>query len=259
MGAAHQKVVINSNHIRVAPNNGFTLMLRAPFRRGFRVEAEYLGSVPMVERYRYEPLHLFYAFEFSLLPPGERLPAEEAYLHAVWSISNPVQNGVHPVLNLKGEGHLIGWTHAITPYSDNWWGEGPSFCRIDEAADAEGNPVYHWYSTGTEDTYGHAWDSIFEDDDKYTLSCGSLAGYLRYPPIGPRYVEHFGACRFFTEDSKIKFNHSIEFFFRNMGMRPDIVLESRADGLSTTAFVYLKDLPAEPLAKLPPYREHRRF
>jgi hypothetical protein len=44
-----------------------------------------------------------------------------------------------------------------------------------------------------------------------------------------------------------------------MGMRPDIVLESRADSMSTTAYVYLKDLPTEPLAELPPYREHRRF
>src|SRR5215213_1893644 len=40
-----RKVVINSKHIRVAPNNGFTLMLQAPFRKGFRVEVENFGLV----------------------------------------------------------------------------------------------------------------------------------------------------------------------------------------------------------------------
>lgn len=254
-----QKIVINSRFIRVAPNNGLTLMLPAPFRRGFHIEVEYLGSVPMIEERKYEQLHLFYAFELSLLPRGRELPADEAYLHAIWSISNPVQNGKHSVLKLEGEGHLVGWTHAITPHSDNWWGEGPPFCRIDEAVDDQGEPVYNWYHTGTEDPYGHAWDSIFEHDDEYTSSCGPFAGFMRYPPNGPRFVEHFGAYRFFTENSKINFRQSIDFFFRNMGMRPDIVLEARADSMATTAYVYLKDLPKKPLAELPRYEEHRRF
>ena len=76
---------------------------------------------------------------------------ETSRLHASWSRSNPVENGLHPILKVNGKGHYIGnflQVNTTYPYP-GWWGEGNVYFDLD------GKKITH--TEGTEDEYGSSW------------------------------------------------------------------------------------------------------
>ncbi len=95
------------------------------------------------------------------------LAKEGSRLHAAWRRSNPVTNGLHPILDVKGRGHYIGNFLEVETRFGRWWGEGDTIFHRD------GQSYSH--TPGTEDEYGACWDF------------GPLYSYLE-----SGYIEHDG-------------------------------------------------------------------
>jgi len=80
---------------------------------------------------------------------GPAFAGEKSRLHCSWRRSNPVQNGLHTILEARGEGHYIGSFLQVRTRCTAWWGEGDTIFHID------GEPITH--TPGTEDEYGSCW------------------------------------------------------------------------------------------------------
>jgi hypothetical protein len=74
---------------------------------------------------------------------------EKSRLCCVWHRSNPVQRGVHTILEARGRGHYVGNVLQVFSRFDGWWGEGDTLFRVD------GSTMTH--TPGTEDEYGACW------------------------------------------------------------------------------------------------------
>jgi hypothetical protein len=74
---------------------------------------------------------------------------EVSRLHAAWNRSNPVVNGVHPLLEITGKGQYIGNFLQVKSNSEGWWGEGKTIFDID------GKAIVH--TDSSEDEYGSSW------------------------------------------------------------------------------------------------------
>jgi hypothetical protein len=81
---------------------------------------------------------------------GEAYAHEKSRLHGAWRRSNPIKNGVHTILDVKGRGHYVGNILQVHTRFNRWWGEGDTIFHHD------GKSVTH--SPGTEDEYGACWD-----------------------------------------------------------------------------------------------------
>lgn len=76
---------------------------------------------------------------------------EKSRLHCEWRRSNPVQNGLHTILEAKGRGQYVGSIlQAVSRDHQVWFGEGDTLLHID------GQGFIH--SPGTEDEYGSCWE-----------------------------------------------------------------------------------------------------
>ncbi|HZQ20499.1 MAG TPA: glycoside hydrolase family 172 protein [Terriglobales bacterium] len=85
-------------------------------------------------------------------------------LHAAYNRSNPTQNSLHTILQVKGRGQYIGNFLQVNTNYEGWWGEGDTIFDID------GNKLTH--TPGTEDEYGSTW--FFEHTYSYVYS-----GYIQ--------------------------------------------------------------------------------
>jgi hypothetical protein len=80
---------------------------------------------------------------------GRTFAAEKSRLHCAWHRSNPTQNGMHTILEVRGRGHYVGnFLQVFTRYG-GWWGEGDTIFHVD------GQTMTH--TPGTEDEYGSCW------------------------------------------------------------------------------------------------------
>jgi hypothetical protein len=80
---------------------------------------------------------------------SERYAGEKSRLHCAWHRSNPVKDGVHTLLDVKGRGHYVGNILQVHTRFTGWWGEGDTIFHRD------GQTITH--APGTEDEYGACW------------------------------------------------------------------------------------------------------
>jgi len=88
-----------------------------------------------------------YGIDYETVPARE---AEKSRLHCVWRRSNPVKDGLHTILDVKGRGHYVGSVLQVRSRYAGWFGEGDTIFHPD------GETVTH--SPGTEDEYGACWE-----------------------------------------------------------------------------------------------------
>jgi hypothetical protein len=91
---------------------------------------------------------------------GPEYAGEKSRLHCAWRRSNPVSDGLHTLLDVKGRGHYVGNFLEVNTRFAHWWGEGDTIFHLD------GTNYSH--SPGTEDEYGACWD--FGDTYSYLES-----------------------------------------------------------------------------------------
>ena len=81
-----------------------------------------------------------------------RLPPDIGYFHAYYRQELPALSGRHyEVLNVKGEGHLVGALLSVVQTEPEWFGEGDDLFYVD------GSPTPVMEGTGTEDYFNDAW------------------------------------------------------------------------------------------------------
>lgn len=165
--------------------------------------------------------------------------SETSRLHAVWNRSNPVVNGVHPLLEITGKGQYIGNFLQVNVNSEEWWGEGKTIFEID------GKAIVH--TDASEDEYGSSYG--FER----TFS-SPYSGYIQMDGRMNRMY------RWYLTDP-VRFQESLRVSIENMSkpVRFQTVDEAiknripRDDDYTSVAFWYQEG--AHPASALPPYSE----
>ena len=108
------------------------------------------GRITVENRGQEDLAQFFYQIDYSL----EVVPPDLGYLHAQWRRSNPVNDGLHVLLDgVGGQGHYVGTYLAWQTNNNGWWGEG----EVKFYLDGDGYPTI--CGTGTEDYFGGAWTS----------------------------------------------------------------------------------------------------
>ena len=92
---------------------------------------------------------LYYYIDYSV----GAIPGDAMLFHTTWRRSNPVEAGMHTVLDVKASGKYVGTYMAVGVGHPGWWGEGEFKFYIDD--DIEFPTIC---GTGTEDFFGGAWD-----------------------------------------------------------------------------------------------------
>ena len=80
---------------------------------------------------------------------GQEFAREKSRLHCAWRRSNPTQDSLHTILEVRGRGHYVGNFLQVYSRYSGWWGEGDTIFHLD------GKTVTH--TPGTEDEYGSCW------------------------------------------------------------------------------------------------------
>ena len=93
-----------------------------------------------------------------------RSPRENSRLHAAWNRSNPTRDGMHPILDVTGQGQYVGNFLQVDTKYQGWWGEGDTIFHVDGKAST--------HTPGTEDEYGACWG--FDHTYSYVYS-----GYIQ--------------------------------------------------------------------------------
>ncbi len=163
----------------------------------------------------------------------ERSPAfatERSRFHAAWSRSNPVRNGLHLILAVRGRGHYVGNFLQVHTRFGGWWGEGDTLFHLD------GQPQTH--TPGTEDEYGSCWG--FDHTYSYLES-----GYLQMDHGDNRMYRWYVA-------NPVRFQRSLTVEIQNQheNGRPTT---TDADDYTSVAFWYQEE-PHQPFG-LPSFAE----
>ena len=90
---------------------------------------------------------------------GQEFAQEASRLHCTWRRSNPTQEALHTILEVRGHGHYVGNFLQVHTKFKGWWGEGDTIFHIDDKA------ITH--TPGTEDEYG----SCFGFGSLYAYGC----------------------------------------------------------------------------------------
>jgi hypothetical protein len=143
-----QSAVLQVNHAC------FMCYLPMPFSQSARIVLANDGDQPYARK-------IAYGIDSEANPD---FAAEKSRLHCEWRRSNPVQKGLHTILEAKGRGQYVGSIlQAVSMVRNVWFGEGDTIFHLD------GNEFIH--TPGTEDEYGSCW----EDSNWRTFSahyCG---------------------------------------------------------------------------------------
>jgi hypothetical protein len=132
---------LSSSMVAVNPHGGFNCYWPMPFREGAHLTLTNLSGSPTVVYY-----------QVTYETGGDE--SASAYLHAQWRRSNPVDAGVHTLVDgVHGTGQYVGTYLAWGSNSRGWWGEGEMKFFLD--GDAEYPTIC---GTGTEDYFGGAWN-----------------------------------------------------------------------------------------------------
>lgn len=251
-------VPVTSIPVTVAPAGGLNAYWRMPFRQRARMEVENL-STETIEGF-------FHQITWS----QEDVAADDAYLHAQWRRSDPLEAmSPHLILDgVRGQGHYVGTYLAWESHQVGWWGEGEVKFYLDDdlagvgpgegGEGAEPPTVFPTIcGTGTEDYVGGAW--AFEDPK------GSYAAYTT-PYLGMPEVQRpdgfyasqqrFGLYRWHIPDP-IRFQERIRVSVQALGFQRPVDGMVRykplRDDVASTAFWYQSE-PHAPFGEDPTYR-----
>jgi hypothetical protein len=136
---------VDSQMIAANPHGGFNSYWPMPFREGARLTLENTSDTDA---------RVYYQVTYEL--GGDH--SEDAYFHAQWRRSNPLDEAVPHVLleGVEGQGQYVGTYIAWGVNSNGWWGEGEIKFYLDEDRPDGGFPTI--CGTGTEDYFGGAWN-----------------------------------------------------------------------------------------------------
>lgn len=224
---------LNSAMISVCPILGLNSYWPMPFRRHCRVTLENRGE---------KRASLYYQINYELTDISDN----EAYFHAMWRRSNPVQNGEHVILDgVDGRGQFAGvMLHVGINGQNLWWGEGEVKFYID------GDAFPTICGTGTEDYFGGAfgWDV----NGHYTSYHHLYSGVHQiHQPKGDEDVQQrFAMYRWHIPDP-VRFEKNIKVTIQDLGWRRNgRTYLVRGDDFSSVAYWY-QTLPSNPLPPLP--------
>jgi hypothetical protein len=226
--------------VAVNPAGGFNCYWQMPFRRRARVTLENIRPFGIDEFY--------YQVDYTLTG----VPADEAYLHAQWRRSNPLENKQdHTLLDgVQGQGHYVGTYMAWGTNSNGWWGEGEIKFYLDGDSDF---PTI--CGTGTEDYFGGAWGFIEQPGGQYGLYNTPFLGMPQVikPDGVTRSQQRFGLYRWHVLDP-IRFRSDLRVTMQALGWRWDPDSKPRylplRDDIASTAFWYQTE-PHAPFPTLP--------
>lgn len=155
---------------------------------------------------------------------------ERSRFHCAWHRSNPVKNGLHTLLEVRGRGQYVGNFLHVRTECEGWWGEGDTIFHVD------GQTQTH--SPGTEDEYGACWG--FGHTYSYVES-----GCLRLEQRDNRMYRWYLA-------NPVRFQKSLEVEIQNQHQNGPPTTGD-ADDYTSVAFWYQEE-PHLPLT-LPPFAE----
>lgn len=227
---------VSSIPVAVNPRGGFNSYWPMPFRRSARITMEN----PTDE----DGPSLYYSIDYALAD----VPADAAYLHAQWRRSNPVDGGVHTILDdVRGQGHYVGTYVAWQSNNTGWWGEGEVKFYLD--GDDEFPTIA---GTGTEDYFGGAWNFEFPPGEYGVFSTPYLGLHqVIGAGAGGMYAsqQRFGMYRWHVPDP-IRFESDLRVTIQALGWRSGGRYLPLKDDLASTAFWY-QALPHAAFPALP--------
>jgi hypothetical protein len=216
-----EQSLVNAMPIQVNPAGGMNCFFPMPFHDFARITVENIGSSEAV---------LYYQVDYSLGKTADRA----AYFHARWNRSNPVQGGIHTLVEeIHGKGQYVGTYMAIQVNNNGWWGEGEVKFYMD--GDREYPTIC---TTGTEDYFGGAWDFEQPKGTYGTFSTPFMGLTQVIRPDGLyRANTRFGMYRFHILDP-IRFEKDLKVTIQDLGWRRDGRYLVQQNDISTVSYWY---------------------
>ncbi|RFA13164.1 hypothetical protein B7R22_14145 [Subtercola boreus] len=218
---------VNSQAIAANPHGGFNSYWPMPFRAGARLTLE---NTSVVETRVYYQITYEIGGDYS----------NDAYLHAQWRRSNPVEYlKTHTLLDgIEGAGHYVGTYLAWGVNSNGWWGEGEIKFYLD---DDDEYPTIA--GTGTEDYFGGAWNFDVPGAGYTEFSTPYLGMPQVLKPDGLYFSQQrFGMYRWHLLDP-IFFTDRLRVDIQALGWRSGWRYLPLQDDVASTSLFYL-DRPA---------------
>ncbi|MCC6445698.1 MAG: DUF2961 domain-containing protein [Armatimonadetes bacterium] len=173
----------------------------------------------------------------------EEIPPDTPYFYARYRQEYPAVMGRDYLLaDLKGKGHYVGTTLAVTMAQDGWFGEGDDFFYID------GEAVPSLQGTGTEDYFNDAWG--------YRARTGPWFGQPRWQGYA---AGDSGVCYRWHILDPVRFERSLKATIEHKGNRAeseDGFFIERPDFYASVAYWYQTGEPIS-FAHIPPWPERR--
>lgn len=214
---------VNSQMIAANPNGGFNSYWPMPFRTGARITIENTSTTTV---------RVYYQITYEI--GGDH--SQDAYLHAQWRRSNPLDAlAAHTLVDgIAGSGHYVGTYLAWGAKNSGWWGEGEIKFYLD--SDEEFPSIC---GTGTEDYFGGAWN--FEIPGKgYTQFSTPYLGMPQALQPDGLYSsqQRFGMYRWHLPDP-IHFHEKLRVDIQALGWRSVGRYLPLRDDIASTALFYL--------------------
>jgi hypothetical protein len=146
------------------------------------------------------------------------LAKEQSRFHCAWRRGNPVKNGLHTLLEVRGRGQYVGDLLQVHTEFDGWWGEGDTIFELDGKAQT--------HTPGTEDEYGACWG--FGHTYSYLES-----GYLQMDKGDNRMYRWYLA-------NPVRFQHSLKVQIQNQHQNGTPTARD-ADDYTSVAFWYQEE------------------
>jgi hypothetical protein len=213
---------LSSAMVAVNPHGGLNGYWPMPFRAGASLSCENLSDRAAIVY-----------FQITYEQGGEQ--DGHGYLHAQWRRSNPVQGGLHTLLDgVRGAGQYVGTYLAWGVNSRGWWGEGEMKFYLD---DDGGFPTI--CGTGTEDYVGGAWNFDVPGQGYTAYSTPYLGLHQIIRPDGLyESQQRFGLYRWHVPDP-IRFASALRVEVQALGWRAGGRYLQRHDDIASTALFYL--------------------
>ena len=212
---------VSSIAIAANPGCGFNCYFPMPFRSAARIEMTNISE---------HGIYLYYQVDYLLT----EIEKDAVYFHASFNRSNPVENGIHTVVdNISGKGQYVGTYMAIQVNNNGWWGEGEFKFYMDD--DDEFPTIC---GTGTEDYFGGAWNFEYPKGQYATFS-SPYSGLLQVIRPDGLYIANtrFSMYRFHIMDP-IYFEKNFKVTVQDLGWRSDGRYLVQKSDISTVAYWY---------------------
>jgi hypothetical protein len=232
---------LNSLMVAVNPGSAFNCYWVMPFRKKCRITMTNINS---------EQMTLFYQVDYTLTT----IPDDAAYFHAQFRRSNPVQKGIHTLVDsIQGKGQYVGTYLAWGVHNNGWWGEGEIKFYMD--GDTQFPTIN---GTGTEDYFCGSYDfdtrrknEMGIETTDYTEFSTSYSGLAQVVPNDGHYdiMKRFGLYRWHIMDP-IRFEKSLKVTIQDLGWRNGGRYLVQQSDISSVVYWYQTE-PHRPFPKLP--------